>query len=240
DYRKAVTREAAHFRARLGLADVLVRMKQEKEAVGHYATLYEQQPDHRAVQVGLAHCRRILGQAEDARRLLDAVLAQGLGPPHPPGAQGFGERAQLALAADQLAAARDWLEQALQKAPHDRQINYQYLQCLQRLGRSEEARACAERIQRIDADLAALREARRRAADAPHDPVARYQTGGALLRLGQGRQGLRWLYSALQEDPEHGDTHRALARYFEENGDLTKADWHRRAAAKTLPKGPPP
>src|SRR5262249_1027145 len=109
DYRKAVAREAAHFRARLGLADVLVRMKQEKEAVGHYETLYEQQPDHRAVQVGLAHCRRVLGQADDARRLLDAVLAKGLVPPHPSDAQVLGERAQLALAADQPAAARDWL-----------------------------------------------------------------------------------------------------------------------------------
>jgi len=239
DYRKAVAREGTHFQARLGLADVLVRMKQEKEALGQYEVLHQQQPDNRAVQLGLAHCQRVLGQTAEAQRLLDAVLAEGLQPPHPLDAQVLCERAQLALAAGQLGKARDWLERALQKAPQDRQINYQYLQCLHRLRLPEEARRCEERIQRIDADLVELRQARQRATETPNDPRPRCQAGEVSLRLGQTKQGLRWLYSALQEDPEHGRTHQALARYFEENGNLQMAERHRLAAAKARPEGPP-
>jgi Tfp pilus assembly protein PilF len=46
--------------------------------------------------------------------------------------------------------------------------------------------------------------------------------------MGQERQALHWLNQALQLDPDHQPTHRALAEYFEKAGDAEEAAAHRR------------
>jgi len=47
------------------------------------------------------------------------------------------------------------------------------------------------------------------------------------LRSGQVREGLRWLQSALQEDPRYQQTHQALMEYYESIGDEVHAAAHR-------------
>jgi len=50
------------------------------------------------------------------------------------------------------------------------------------------------------------------------------------LRSGQTKEGLRWLYSALQEKPRYRPTHQVLADYYDSIGDKGQAAWHRRQA----------
>ena len=69
-----------------------------------------------------------------------------------------------------------------------------------------------------------------KAADYPHDPEPRREIGVLYLGLGEDDQGLRWLSSALQEDPRTGPTHAALADYFERVGKMDEAAFHRRQA----------
>ena len=69
-----------------------------------------------------------------------------------------------------------------------------------------------------------------KAADYPHDPEPRREIGVLYLGLGEDDQGLRWLSSALEEDPRHGPTHAALADYFERVGKKDEAASHRRLA----------
>ena len=51
--------------------------------------------------------------------------------------------------------------------------------------------------------------------------------GLIFLQTGQAKEGLRWLNSALQEDPGYRPTHQALMEYYESIGDEEQAAWHR-------------
>ena len=53
-----------------------------------------------------------------------------------------------------------------------------------------------------------------------------------LFRQGEPEQGLRWLESALKEDPRHKASHRALADYYERAGKADLAARHRRLAGE--------
>jgi Flp pilus assembly protein TadD len=69
----------------------------------------------------------------------------------------------------------------------------------------------------------------------PHDPNLRCEAGLVLLRNGLEDEALRWLESALAEDPLHQATHQALADHYERAGNLEKAIEHRRVAQKGRP-----
>ena len=47
-------------------------------------------------------------------------------------------------------------------------------------------------------------------------------------RNGLESEGLRWLESALVEDPRHAPTHRALTDFYARAGDKEKAEQHRK------------
>ena len=64
-------------------------------------------------------------------------------------------------------------------------------------------------------DLDRLDELTRQISIAPHNADLRFEAGQIMLRNGQETEGLRWLASALQEDPSHAA---AMAEYQEHAG----------------------
>jgi len=64
----------------------------------------------------------------------------------------------------------------------------------------------------------------------PHDAALRSQVGAIFLQFGKDKEGLAWLNSALQDDPNHRRTHQVLADYFEHIGQKEKAAHHRKQA----------
>jgi Tfp pilus assembly protein PilF len=50
------------------------------------------------------------------------------------------------------------------------------------------------------------------------------------LRAGAAEEGLRWLNSALKEDPHYAPAHKALADYYQRHGDFNRAAQHRQKA----------
>jgi tetratricopeptide (TPR) repeat protein len=75
DYQRAVDLAPDRDDARLKLADGLLHAQGARAAAPHYETLYERQPGEPEVLLGLARCRLELGETDEARRLLDALLA---------------------------------------------------------------------------------------------------------------------------------------------------------------------
>jgi hypothetical protein len=76
----------------------------------------------------------------------------------------------------------------------------------------------ASRVQRIEA---------LKSEKTPRDPEPHYQVGMVALRAGATAEALRWFNTALQEDPNHAPTHRALKEYYESVGDFRRAAEHR-------------
>lgn len=123
DYAQAVAADGGNDVARLRLAETLLRGRKPEEALVHFNRLQARQPDNPAVAVGLAACRRDLGDLSEARRLLDGMLdsqrlaaaeqlAQRLGQGQPPGTEW---------------EAADWYRQAVASAPYDLRGQPQYV-----------------------------------------------------------------------------------------------------------------
>jgi tetratricopeptide (TPR) repeat protein len=204
------------------------------EAVGPFEELRRRQPDNPAVLLGLAKCRRQLGQPDEARQLLDAVLAQ-----NPEDAQALAEQGKLALAAGQASEAEAWLRRAAERAPRDREIVYNFVQCLRQLGKDDEADRCAALLKEIDADQRRMNRLVLEVMQRPRDAELRYEAGMIFLRNGLTDDGLSWLAMALENDPRHRRAREALAEHYERSGRPDLAAPHREALRQLGAEGPP-
>ena len=61
----------------------------------------------------------------------------------------------------------------------------------------------------------------------PRNADMHYRVGMVAMRAGSVQLGLSWLYSALNEDPNHAPSHRALMEYYQKVGDFYRAAEHR-------------
>ncbi|HZT83131.1 MAG TPA: tetratricopeptide repeat protein, partial [Gemmataceae bacterium] len=229
DYTQALELEPQRDDVRLRLAELCLQQNRPRSALDHFRRLSEGQSDDPATLLGLARCHRQLGQTDEARRLLDRLLSE-----HPGHAAALGERGQLERSVHGAAEAEKWLRQAVTAAPYERELVYNYLLCLEELGKRDEAGRWRERLQQIEDDVRRLAEVVQQITRAPNDPGPRCEAGVLLLRNGQNEEGLRWLASALQRDAGHRPTHRVLADYYERKGDPALAARHRQAAEQGL------
>jgi tetratricopeptide (TPR) repeat protein len=225
DYRRAVALDPGRRGARRRLAELLLEASAPREALGHFERLAAEQPDEPAVLLGLARCLRQLGEPDQALPVIEKLLAER---PGDPGA--LCERGQLELAAGRYAEAEVWLHKAVEAAPYEEEVVYNLMLCMQRLERRDEAAKWRARLDGIGADLQRLSAVVRQIPDRPHDPDLRRQAGEIMLHNGHEEEGLRWLRSALEQDPGHRPTHRALADYFDRRGEKEEAERHRRLA----------
>jgi tetratricopeptide (TPR) repeat protein len=225
DYRRVIELDPDRDEARLHFAGMLLQAHQPEDALEHFQYLHRRQPENSEVLLGLARCQHLLGRPDDARMLLDTVLND-----LPSDAGALSERGRLALEMGQIVEAEDWLRKSLALAPYDRETTYSLYLCLQQRRKVQEAKQYLDKLDDIGATLGHLRELTRRIGATPHDPALRHEAGVIFLRSGQTTEGLRWLQSALQEDPHHGPTHQVLAEHYEQIGDSARAAWHRRQA----------
>jgi predicted Zn-dependent protease len=222
DFERALELQPALDKARLRLAETLSRLGRVREAVGQYDCLRRRLPGNAEVTLGLARCDHDLHELAEAQRLLDELLAA-----QPDLVPALVERGRLALRMGQPAQAEEGLRRAVALAPYDRDAYLILHFCLEAQGKDSEAAACLARMKAIETETTHAAALMRKVADVPHDPALRYEIGAILLRRGDAGQGLRWLYSALQEDPRHGPTHAALADYYQRTGQPDRAAKHR-------------
>jgi tetratricopeptide (TPR) repeat protein len=226
DYERAVELDPS-FEARLGLAGALYANGRPWQAAAEYERLRGEQAAHPEVLLGLARCRYSLHEVEEARRLLDALLAR-----HPREAAVLLERGRLALHAGQLAEAEGWLRQAAEAAPrYDCQAQRVLCRCLEAEHRDEEARRCFDQLREREASALDVDRRILQANRDPHDVALRYAIALDLMRLGRETDGVAALFLVLEQQPRHGPAHAALAEYFERVGQPGRAARHRRAAS---------
>jgi tetratricopeptide (TPR) repeat protein len=225
DCRRAVEVEPNNDYARLRLAENLVVTGPAREAVEQFERLRNSRPDSDKVLLGVARAHMQLAELDQARQALDALLE--LQPQH---AQALSERGKLMFAEGDAAGAEPFLRRGLAEEPHDRQTLYNLVQCLDRLGRADEAAAQREKLEQLDADMNGIALVTKAILKSPNDPALRTEGGELYLRLGEEAEGLRWLGMALKIDGRYRPAHRALADYYESHGQPGLAEEHRRLA----------
>jgi tetratricopeptide (TPR) repeat protein len=208
-YRRAVQIDPDHEEARLGLAVALLESKDYADALPHLEHLGRVRPENLRVRVGLAECRYSLGQADEARRLVEGVLAE-----QPEYAPALALRGRLALDGGSPAEAETWLRRAAERDPRDYQARYNLILCLHQNGHEEEAKRLERELKQRDEDVRRFDEIiQRDLARNPRDPALHCTLGRLLLRGGHVEEGLRWLHSALRLDPQYAPAHQALREY---------------------------
>ena len=146
ELRRAVELDPEHFEARRQLADTIAQ-EAPLETVAYYEMLRQRQPDNADLLYSLAAIRRNLGELEEARRLLDGLLAA-----QPDHAAGLLERGKVALDQGQLPEAEALLRRARDRQPNDAETNLALSRCLHRAGKAAEAKEYRDRFQELEAE----------------------------------------------------------------------------------------
>jgi len=222
NYELAVELAPESVEARLGFADALNRLGRPREAVYHFEVVRQQYPDNLEALLGLARCRFDAHEWNEAERLLDELLAA-----RPDHLAGLIERGRLALRQEQWADAERWLTRATDLAPWHREGHKLLSLSLEAQNKSDELRRCQERMQVHELSDKEMVQLRLRFRGMPRDAQVRYEIGRWGLENGDETDGVRWLFTALLADSNHGPTHAALADYFERAGQPRRAAWHR-------------
>jgi tetratricopeptide (TPR) repeat protein len=223
DYRAALALDGEHEMARRRLAGLLLRQR-PREALTHLQHLCAVHAEESGLLVNLAVCHKNLGENDEARRLLDRVLAAD---PNNPGA--LVERGILEIELGNPGGAESWLRHAIREDPSNHEAHYQLFLCLtQQTGRTADAEKQRRKMSQMDADLRRLFEIVRTEMDRRHrDPALLCEFAQIFLRIGEDQAALYWLYQALQVDENYQPAHKALVDYYESKGDKDKAAAHR-------------
>jgi tetratricopeptide (TPR) repeat protein len=177
----------------------------------------------------------LLGRTNEARAVLDECLRL-----HPDQPAALAERGRIALRDGDLDRAEENLSRAIGLDPGKIPPRYQLYLTLGRMGKKEEAAKEQEAIRRVEADMQRISELLRgRLQEAPNDPEAPYEVAMIALRAGLPKEALRWLQAALQVDPNHLPTHRALASFYHETGNPILSARHRALARRLSSQQPP-
>jgi tetratricopeptide (TPR) repeat protein len=205
DYRQAARRDPGHVEAHKRWSEYLIYAGQYHEAAGLIGRLREQQPGDVGLQLGLARCRRALGETAEAEPLLDELIAGGKAT-----APVLVERARLAREKGDLPGAEKWFRQALAKDPADYDACYGLGQSLRALSRPQEAGEIEARAAQLDRDIKQLRQLHEHMARHPDDLELPYEAGLICLRQGQKAEARRWFRNVLQGNPSHEGARRGL------------------------------
>jgi predicted Zn-dependent protease len=227
DYRRAVELDPDNDEARWWLAVELQEGGQFHEALPHLEQLRNRGWPDRDLRTRIAYSLDRVGRTDEARPLLDTVLAD-----NPDDGYALRIRGQMELTAGNLNEAESRLRDAIRVLPHDYRVRYSLAQCL----REEHQESAAREVQAVADKLKArserLGELRSREMPVkPHDPALHCEMGILLDLMGYTEVAEKWLYSALYEDPDYLPAHAALADFYERHQRGTdKVEEHRRLA----------
>jgi tetratricopeptide (TPR) repeat protein len=146
DLRSALEQDPNHFAARWYLAFLVIRVAPE-EAVTHLQALWQRHLHDDQVGLPLAGLCRSLGKLEEARQLLDEILAS-----QPQNVAALIERGQVCLDTQQVADAELYLRRAEDLAPNNPALNLALCRCMQLSGRPDDAKLYRARFEAIDAE----------------------------------------------------------------------------------------
>jgi tetratricopeptide (TPR) repeat protein len=224
DYQKALELQPERWAVRLRLAQILIDSSREAEAAPHLELLRAEQPTNSEVLVALARCRMAQARTDDARELLDTVLAS-----HAEDFDALLQRGKLEMQNSQFAEAERWLRKALEQSAIDPEARYTLYLCLQAQGnrQDEAARELARWKQDRQSRDRLTRLLRTELDRKPNDPDLAEEAGKLFLDQGKDQLGVYWLERALALDPGRAACYRALIAYYERTNNPAKAAEHR-------------
>jgi lipopolysaccharide biosynthesis regulator YciM len=206
--RRALALEPDNPETAVSLGEVLASRKQYAQALEWYERGSRGKRERLPAALGAAQCLQALGRHDEAQHTLTAVADE-----FPASAPLLFARAQLELEKRNDGEARELLERARKGDPHNPEILYALAAILRRCGQPAEADDLAGQARKIVETRARIGRLVEKVAARSDDVAARYEIGTLHLEYGSEQEGLMWLKSVLQFQPEHAGARAALQRY---------------------------
>ena len=217
-FQKALELDPTHDDARFRLAETQIRQLKFSEAEFNLNALANRTPE---VIASLAHCMAQQGRLDEALASLQSANESA------PGNVGvLAELGRLQLMQGDYASALAALEDALKIQPENTEFRYAYAQALRNSGRETEANEHFDRVNQATTALRDLARITRQVVSDPENIEARFKVAEITWKWKSRRDGLAWLLSVLDYEPNHRATHALLAEHYSEVGDSQKAEAH--------------
>jgi tetratricopeptide (TPR) repeat protein len=229
DYKRVLQLAPEHWRTRLRLAHALLADKDTKAAHYHLGLLKRSHGDDSEVLAATAECHALLGEMDEARRLLDQLLQHD-----PKNAPALLQRGRMA---DSPAQREVYFRRALQAQPGLYEARFQLYYTLLQQKRSLEADAELKKYKDSTSGLVRLKALLLRLEKMPRDPDVLADIAEIILP-GQEDMGVRLLRKALEANPRHQKTHAILASLYEKQNQPQRAAYHANLAADATGKTP--
>jgi Flp pilus assembly protein TadD len=229
DYVRALRLSPGRTEVRIRLAALYLSHNDPEMAGPHLEILEKTHPDRLEVQLALAQARFLQGREEEARVLLDRVLAVD-----PKSTLALLYRGKLALQAEppQLQEAEKYFRDVLQGDPNSLEALHNLHESLRaQPGREKEDAEVLRTEEEVQAKGARIQALLAGEAEQPSQKAdAAYELGKMNEEMGQPDLAIYWLRTAEKRDAKHKPTHALLAKIFEKSGREDEAAQERRLA----------
>jgi Tfp pilus assembly protein PilF len=222
NYRAALERDPKLDKARLALAEQLSKARHFDEAGHEFGTYLERNPKDAAALVGFGRSFFERGDLDTSTEYFEAALKVD---PRQPDA--LKELGQMDLRQGQFQKACDRLKLVTEIQPYAYDVRYSFAQALKLAGDESRSRietANAARLRKEQDHILKLRTSLR---GNPNNPSVRFEVAKWMIENGHVQEGLNWTSEILRAEPRHGPTHRLLADYYQKEGNLGQANYHR-------------
>lgn len=220
-YEQGLQKAPGRIDGRLRLIHVLMQQQDFARAEQELLRCLKEQPLDLQVRVAWAGYLFAVGRNDEARSEFQEVLIRA-----PDNEEALRTMGQIELAAQRPDEALRWLLPAAEKNPCDVIVRYALGQALQGAGRADEAQQHFQFVEEAERELRKLDFWLDEILKNPEDVALRYKIGTTVLRYRSPTDGVRWLKTVLEIDPDHLETHRTLAEFYAAQGDQQAAQRH--------------
>src|SRR5262249_16152071 len=168
----------------------------------------------------------------EAARILDDLLTRF--PDDPPVLL---ERGRLALRTGEAARAESWLRRAAELAPWEYKVQYTLLQALPHQGKLTDADQVEKTVRRLEETSQRLHVFDEKLKKEPYNMSNHCAVAQLFLGVGNHKEAVRWLQTALKIDPHQPLANLLLADYYDKSGEPGKAARYREAATNLNASG---
>lgn len=222
-FREALKLQPDHYQSMMALADTLEVDREFEEAIVMYEKARESDAFKQQAMARLGSCLRQTGEIDRAKKVLDE--AYELDSNH---ATTLIELARVEIVLEEFDSAIKHFETVLEEGKFvETSVYGSYADALRGAGRVEEAAVQAEYAAEATDMMAKAGTLIRELGADTQDLESRVQIGRIIVRYGEEQQGLAWLFSTLDIDPNYPPAHAALAEHYfrkaEKNPDFLEA-----------------
>jgi tetratricopeptide (TPR) repeat protein len=228
-YREILRFAPKHYETRVRLAQALLESHDFGEAVDLLEECSRERPHDPANLIGLAACLEQRAEPSQAKERLEQALRCPLSPTQRATVRSL--QARMAISARHNDEAIACLTEAVELMPDDLQNVYGLAQALLRAGQEAEGQKYLAKWRELKKINDRLDEIRDVILRDPDNADLRCEIGKLLIaKNSKDVVGVNWLLSAIMRDPNHRESHEALASYYRSTGQEELAQRHQLTA----------